>query len=367
VADDRPAVTQWWRIVWRDWRKSGAPWGLGDPGRRFRDTLPPERPFLGSLFLVAVDAILVISAVCFAILLILAVLCFCGGYCRSIVDYACIIYLSPALLFVGTAIDRILRHRQKVHAARLEDRSEVERLFRDPALKEEQSAPVVSHLVRIGPEGWTEYQVLPLRQIITEKADGAELVTMAHTIITELREYAEGTAYRYDTDLYYDWKSRLDSATSDYTRSANEDATAESELRAVISGATEHVADYEMKWAEGSVMVRSLLTIAAVGSISALYYGILPLICSCGDFNIVNWIALGAVGELMSVLQNLRNSVVTEVGNTEGRAEIWRTVSGGTLGLIAGALAYGLIAADILTSSLVPHLANQSPSDMGKQ
>ena len=95
------------------------------------------------------------------------------------------------------------------------------------------------------------------------KASPSELVPMARTILTELKEYSEDMAYQYDTDLYYDWKSRIDAAVSNYERGAD---NAENSLRAVISVANEHVADYEMKWAEGSVMVRSLLTAVSVGA-----------------------------------------------------------------------------------------------------
>jgi hypothetical protein len=128
----------------------------------------------------------------------------------------------------------------------------------------------MAHLEKLGPEGWTEYQVLPLRQLIVEKVSPSELVPMARTILTELKEYSEDMAYQYDTDLYYDWKSRIDAAVSNYERGAD---NAEDSLRAVISVANEHVADYEMKWAEGSVMVRSLLTVVSVGAGAALFWG----------------------------------------------------------------------------------------------
>jgi hypothetical protein len=356
----------WWRIQWRDPAKNKAPWEIGEPGRRFKDSLPPERPFLVSVFLMIVDGVLLVSAFGFLVLVGSAILAACCHSCCSVCDYDGAIYLIPAFLFVTTAVDRILRHRRKVYEARLEDRSEVERLFLHPALTQGQSSSIISHLKKIGPEGWTEYQVLPLRQLIIEKAPPEELIPMARTILTDLKEYSEDTSYSYDTDLYYDWKSKIDLAIADYERNRSLGSDAEKALRAVISGATEHVTDYEMKWVEGSNLVRSLLTVVSVGSIVLLYCGLLPLICPTMMFNIFNWVVLGAVGALMGVLQNLRSSDVTEVGNTEGRKEIWRTVSGGTLGLIGGALAYAGIAAHVLGSgSLVPILDGHELVDLG--
>jgi hypothetical protein len=134
-------------------------------------------------------------------------------------------------------------------------------------------------------------------------------------------------------------------------------------LRAVITMVNEHLVDYEMKWAEGSAMIRSLLIVVAVGSICLLYCGLIPLICTCGNLRIMNWIVLGAAGSLMRVLLNLRNSDVTEVGNTAGRKEIWRTVSGGALGLIAGALVYSASISKLLP--LLPDLESTDAKNMG--
>jgi hypothetical protein len=120
------------------------------------------------VLLILVDIVILLSAACFIVLAGADALHHFGKLSFPFIGYDAIIYLAPALLFVGTAIDRILRHRQKVHTARLEDRSEVERLFLNPALAHETGTPVMAHLEKLGPEGWTEYQVLPLRQLIVE-------------------------------------------------------------------------------------------------------------------------------------------------------------------------------------------------------
>jgi hypothetical protein len=327
--------------------------------------LPPERPAFALVLLLIVDIVLAMSGVCFFLLVGLGALHLFGAFSPSLPDYYSLIYLSPGFLFVSMAIDRILRHRYKVYAAQLEDRSEVERFFLHKILKEEESASVVSYYEKLGPEGWTVYQVLPLRQLVIQKADAADIIPMARTILDVLKDYSADTAYDYDEDLYKDWKTRIDDAITAYQADGAGDKE-EHELRSVISEATDHVTYYDMIVAEGSVMIRSLLTVVAVGSIVMLYYGILPMTYSEQKFGIINWSILGAAGALMAALQNLRNSDVTEVGNTEGRKEIWRTVSGGTLGLMAGALAYGLIVGGIMTSPLLPTLPPVTPADMGK-
>jgi len=184
---------------------------------------------------------------------------------------------------------------------------------------------------------------------------------MAQTILSVLKDYAEDTSYQYDTDLYHDWKSKIELAIADYER--NGEGATES-LRSIIITANEHVIDYEWNWAEGSVVMRSLLTVVAVGGGAELYLGLIPLICNCGSFNIMNWIILGSAGALMAVLLNLRNSDYTEVGNTAGRKEMWRTVSGGALGLMAGALIYCAIVTGILPAAVAPHPNSPDLKDM---
>jgi hypothetical protein len=170
------------------------------------------------LLLILVDIVLLLSSLCFLTLIGSAVLCRVDTFSCYAFDYGSLSYIAPAFLFFSTAADQILRHRKKVHCARLEDRSEVERLFLDPALRSDAPPPEREHLEKLGPEGWTEYQVLPLRQLIVQKTAPEALAPMAETILSVLKDYADDTSYQYDTDLYYEWKSKIDLAVANYER-----------------------------------------------------------------------------------------------------------------------------------------------------
>jgi hypothetical protein len=99
----------WWRIEYRDARRNREPWGVGEPGRRFKDSLPPERPFPVRALLFTVDIFLVASAVCFVVLIGTAILSAPCNVIFPVFYYDGLTYLVPSLLFITTAIDRIIR------------------------------------------------------------------------------------------------------------------------------------------------------------------------------------------------------------------------------------------------------------------
>ncbi len=278
--------------------------------------------------------------------------------------YTFLVYTIPVFLFISTALDRILRHPAKVHKARLEDRSEVKRLFHDPAIQE-QSEPLIDHLKSIGHNNWTDYMVLPLRQLIVEKADPSRLVPMARTILSDLQEYADDPKFLYDEQLYKVWKTQIDEAIKKYAEDT-QSAEAERTLRAIISTTYEHLTDYEMKWAQGSVMVSSLFRTVAVGTVVMIFCGLLPFLYFDQELGIVNWAVLGSAGGLMAALWQLWNSDETEVGHTEGRQAIARAVGGGALGVMVGFVVYGAAAAGLLPTTLAPDLVSHKLPDIGK-
>ena len=278
--------------------------------------------------------------------------------------YTFLAYTIPVVLFISTALDRILRHPAKVHKARLEDRSEVKRLFHDPAIQG-QSGPLIDHLKLIGHNNWTDYMILPLRQLIVEKAAPSRLVPMARTILSELQEYADDPKYRYDQELYKVWETQINEAIKKYVEDTKS-AEAEQSLRALITATHEHLVDYGMKWAQGTVMVSSLRTTVAVGTVVTIFCGSLPFLYFGQELGIVNWAVLGSAGGLMAALWQLWNSDETEVGHTEGRQEIARAVGGGALGVMGGFVVYGAAAAGLLPTTLAPDLVSHKLPDIGK-
>ena len=76
----------------------------------------------------------------------------------------------------------------------------------------------------------------------------------------------------------------------------------------------------------------------------------------------MEWGLLGIVGALLSVLRQLQLSDIIELGNTEGRRDFWRAVTGGCLGLVAGLLAYAFFNAGLIEGTLFPY-GTYSPED----
>lgn len=326
---------------------------------------PPYSWLTRRLLLIVIDSIIVVSGTCFIIFAGYPALYYSTPLPALLAPFEFAIYLAPILLFIFTAFDRIVRHARKVHIARLEDSSEVERLFHDSALREEQSNSLITSLRGVGSDGWIDYEILPLRQLIVENANPSRLVPMAKTILSELEEYADDPKYRYDQELYERWKKQIQAAIEGYERDL-ENINGVQSLRSVICAAYEHLVDYEMKWAQGSVMVASLFISVAVGTIVTAFCGLLPFIYFQRELGIMNWAVLGASGGLMAVLWTLWNSDETEVGNTEGRKEIARAVGGGALGVMGGFIVYGAAAAGLLPTTLAPKLDSHALPDIGK-
>ena len=55
-----------------------------------------------------------------------------------------------------------------------------------------------------------------------------------------------------------------------------------------------------------------------------------------------------------------------EIGNTAGRKELWRTILGSALGLLAGVLTFAMISGGLLPAGpVVPDVGNLEPKNVG--
>ena len=353
----------------------------GDSKRR-EDPFPPKLFFVEKLTLFGISY----PALVLASLYLLDQLCF--GTRPSSLSRT---YVAFAILLTLLLIDRLIRHKLFAYKARLEDASEVEALFVEadtvePRLdnpkkpdnygtKKEQLDGEVKRLKGLGYEGWTEYQVLSLSQMLIDFLKIDELIARAHSTLNDLEEYAEDTTNRYDIRLYYRWRARVEESIEkieESDRSENEkepekrDQAAEP-LRAQLKTLLEHVANYQSNWAEGSEYVRSVTKygVAAIPILIAM--GLLPAFHTAGNgiLGIFNWSLLGIAGSLTAVLLNLRKSNLVDVGDTEARKELWNAILGAVLGLVAGLLAYCMISGGILSSgSVVPDVKSKELPDM---
>lgn len=119
------------------------------------------------------------------------------------------------------------------------------------------------------------------------------------------------------------------------------------------------------------MIVRSLIWSCVFAIPVLIAMGLLPVLVgenpnSSYTLAFYNWGFLGASGSMTAVLLSLRNSDVAEVGSTEGRRELWRTVIGCVLGLVAGILVYAVFAGKLISDGrLVPQIEAATLEDVG--
>ena len=324
---------------------------------------------------------------------VLALLYLVDQFCLQYIPSICGTYIAFVILLAVLLVDRTIRNKIIVHRARLVDQSLVEATMVgaetvEPRLiieqskkpdsyetKEKEIKKEVERLKSLGNLGWTEYQVLSVNQMLVDFYHVDDLIANTRLSLTELEEYAEDSAIRYDREKFYDMKKQIDEAIkkteeiddSNNTREVDRDEVSE-QLRAELRTLLEHVADYTYNWTMGYELVRAL-TIIGVASIPILLaMGLLPILHPDGEnyLGIHNWGLLGICGAITAVLLNLRKSNIVEVGNTEGKKELRNAILGAALGLVAGVLAYAMISGGLLMSGgLVPELVSDKMSNVG--
>jgi len=313
--------------------------------------------------------VLVISYIAFVLASLFLIDQLCFGIFQSCI---CCTYVAFGILIAVLIIDRLIRTKLFIHKARLEDESEViamiieaktvEPRLLDPEKpdnyeeKKIQLKKEVERLENLGPKEWTEYQVLSLNQLLVDFLKVDELKARARSSLEDLQEYADD---RYDEKHYDELDWRIDEAINnieDAHEPSERDDAAEV-LRGELRTLLEHVADYDRYWAEGSEIIRGLMTCGVVAIPILLAMGLLPILHPASDVDILhifNWGLLGISGAITAVLLNIRSSNLVKVGSTRGKEELWRAVLGSTLGLVAGILLYSMIAGGILSGSIFP-------------
>lgn len=351
-------------------------------GKKDNDSFPPKIEGLRYFFLYwFADPIMAISAI-FIIWLCLNSFIIHQNwpFCPT-----CWPYIPFFLFLFGLILDRYLRHKINVHKARLVDHSQatatiVEARTVEPRLNAPEERPEeyetkknhllteVKRLEDLGSKFWTEYQVLSLDQMLVDFLKVDDLKANSQSSLADLEEYAGDDAYRYDIELFNKWKDRIDKATSKIDKKEEDensnkleiDSTASS-LRAELKTLLEHVAIYTLKWAEGSVIINDLKICCAFAGPILIATGVLPVFLFPQQnvgLGVLNWGFLGSSGSLLSVLLALyyKSNNLVEVGNTEGRSELWRALTGVILGFFAGIISFSIIKGGLLEGVAVPDL-----------
>lgn len=320
----------------------------------------------------------------------------------AVPECICWTYLALAGFLTGLMSDFIIRHKMRVHEKRKEDRSEIEALIQEaryvrprlidperPAEFAEKRKQIEEEVKRleddVGPEGWTEFQVLTLDRMLIDFLPLEDLKARARSSLDDLKEYAYGEAFNYEENSYRDWEKRINSNIDSLDTPDKDDGSAEKKddkgkqkddkaeaLRANLRAVREHVADYQANWGEGSTIVSGIRICGAAAAVVFTLMGILPLLyptqsCSllCDPrLGILNWAFLAIAGAIAVALVGLLNAKEVEVANTAGKQELSRVLLSAPLGLLAGVLVFSTIAGGVIDSgSAVPNLTKPELRD----
>ncbi len=315
-----------------------------------------------------------------------------GGLPNYFPQQTLLAHAALAIVLVSIILEQYFSYGTRVHKQRLEDCSVVEATIVEartvaPRLTEPEVRPhdydrkqkelqeEATRLEDIGSECWTEYQILPLSQMLVEFLAIDDLKEQARSSLSDIEEYAIDISYPLDIRRYDRWEERINNKMGEIEKARDQpkgvdpdiaqDDAAEP-LRAALRMLLEHVAGYEKYWVEGSAYLRSLITCSAVAIPVFVAMGLLPLWHPGGDGRLdwLHWAQLGIAGALTAVLLDYRRSDVVEVGVTEGRKELWRAVTGSVLGSVAGLLVYGMLLGGLLEGNLFPEvLFSETGSD----
>ena len=308
----------------------------------------------------------------------------------------CWTYIALLMFLIGLVTERWLLHELRVHETRTEDQSEINALIQEasnvqPRLRiqnkdgQQEDRPKdfdrlkmqvdseVERLGNLGPEAWTDYQIVPLDRLLIDFLPIEDLKARARSSLVDLEEYAVGDAFSYDTRLYQEWKTRIDEdikVIDDCSDKGEQDCIAD-KLRADLRSLFDHVASYESNWARGKTIVNSIRLCGAAAVLVFMVMGVLEVIYPVSDtagvprLGIVHWGFLGIAGAITSVLLNLRNTDEVEVGNSRGVQELWRAILGAILGFVAGILIFSALAGGLINDgAAVPNLVDPKLTDL---
>ena len=300
--------------------------------------------------------------------------------------------MGISFVLAGIIVDRIIRYETRLHKLRSEDLSVVKSMIIEattfnskissPGIKPEdfeskknQLSEEVSRLNKlISQDCCTEYQILPIQKMLVDFMSNDELKTTAQSTLVELQEYAEDSSYLYDKENYIKWEQRIEEAEKLINEHEDKpendrDEDSSSYLRSELKALMEYVTGYTYTWTVGSELIRNLIICSAAAIPLLIVLGIIPVIhpnaTESVELGFLSWGLLGTSGSLTAVLLGLRRSDLVEVGNTEGKKEIWRAIIGSALGFVSGILVYSLLAGGLIKEgAAVPHIASGKINDI---
>ena len=274
---------------------------------------------------------------------------------------ACWIYVPGVLFLLGLYTVRFLLHPFREHEVRLVDRTEAEALFeagkyvlqkqhgrhRDAESRKALLTLIESRRAE-GAGTWTEYRVLPVEQAAVSLLPVDDLVARAYARLDDLKEYDEKRSDA-EKDYFEKREKRLRKSIEAVNKLSSKDKNKKvkktvAALRAELKMLLETLADYDKNWAIGSEILRALLIVVSFTVPILLLMGIAPaLIPPMDPLGFVNWAMLGTAGSLTAVLRKLYLGNKVEVGDTEGKNELYQAIKGAILGFVSAILLYAML------------------------
>ena len=344
---------------------------------RHKDRLPPEWVWW------RVGLVLVGEALVYGPGLLLTAVCLNLIFKNPLgLECACWIYLPGVLFLIGLYMVRLLRHPFRVHEERLVDRTEAEALFDGGRYAIEENRKLypdneehkaLSELIECrlsqGPSTWTEYRILPVEQGVVRLLPINDLIARAYVRLDDLKEYNEKKTDA-EKEYFSTREERLHTSIEKAKRSISPDNqeklqeathTISAELRMLL----ETLADYDKNWAIGSEILRALLIAISFTVPIFLLMGVAPVLMpQPGNLSFYSWALFGTAGSLTAVLRKLYLYNKVEVGDSEGKNELYQAIKGAILGLVSAVLIYTMLwgqlvpAGPIVPDVTLPDLKN---------
>ena len=196
---------------------------------------------------------------------------------------------------------------------------------------------------------WTEYRVLPVEQAAVSLLPVNDLVARAYARLDDLKEYDEKRSDA-EKDYFSNREKRLRKSIAAVNKLSSTDNKKKkvkrtiAVLRAELKMLLETLADYDKNWAIGSEILRALLIVVAFTVPILLLMGIAPALIPPADpLGFANWAMLGTAGSLTAVLRKLYLGNKVEVGDTEGKNELYQAIKGAILGFVSAVLLYAML------------------------
>lgn len=314
----------------------------------------------------------VISWKDFAKCVFIAVALFSCGYWALVFCFFIIkwcfsgIYLTGVVMLVSVPLYFILTHKKRVNMIRLEDVSEINALITD-AKGFLQGSDISQHcrkkleseiarLENMGSDKWTEYETLSLDQILVDCWPDASLRSKSQSILIDLKEYTMD-GMDYEKELYSSHEKNINDFLKNIELTPGvKNPHKDSQLRAELKTIIETITDYSANWSGGTALLNSLKLSLCLCIPILLVMALLPLCFYIAECSLwFSWALLGMVGAFLVVLLDLRRSNAVDVGDQQGRRELWRVILGAILGLVAGIVSLAFIKAGLVSGPLVPN------------